>query len=42
MDLVVGGDLRFHLIKNHKFNEDQASIHHLILGFFAACVLLGL
>jgi hypothetical protein len=25
MDLVNGGDLRFHLIKNTKFNEEQTS-----------------
>ena len=26
MDLISGGDLRFHLIKNGTFSEDQTSI----------------
>jgi hypothetical protein len=25
MDLVNGGDLRYHLIKQNKFNEEQTS-----------------
>lgn len=42
MDLVPGGDLRFHLIKNGKFNEEQTSTHSLILEFFAACIMMSL
>lgn len=35
MDLITGGDLRFHLYKNKKFNEAQTK-------FFIACVILSL
>jgi hypothetical protein len=42
MDLVNGGDLRFHLIKKTKFNEEQTSIQMIIIEFFACCIILGL
>lgn len=35
MDLVSGGDLRHHLVKQTKFNEQQAK-------FFIACTLIAL
>lgn len=37
MDLLTGGDLRFHVSRNKKFNEDQTSIiikFHKNLYFF--------
>lgn len=36
MDLVTGGDLRFHLIKNMKFNEEQTSTFVVIQNFLPA------
>ena len=35
MDLLTGGDLRYHICKNRKFTEEQSK-------FFIACILLGL
>lgn len=35
MDLLSGGDLRFHLCKHRKFNEEQTK-------FFIACILISL
>jgi len=35
MDLMTGGDLRFHLCRNNRFTEDQTR-------FFIACILTGL
>ncbi len=35
MDLLTGGDLRYHICKNRKFTESQSK-------FFIACILLGL
>ncbi|CAD8143545.1 unnamed protein product [Paramecium octaurelia] len=35
MDLMTGGDLRFHICKNRKFNEEQTK-------FFIICLLLAL
>ena len=35
MDLLTGGDLRYHLCRNQRFSEDETK-------FFFACVLLGL
>ena len=35
MDLLTGGDLRYHLCHSHKFSEEETK-------FFFACVLLGL
>ncbi len=35
MDLLTGGDLRYHICKNRKFSENQSK-------FFIGCILLGL
>jgi serum/glucocorticoid-regulated kinase 2 len=35
MDLLTGGDLRYHISRYKKFNEEQTK-------FFVACILLGL
>ena len=35
MDLLTGGDLRYHLCKHRRFSEDETK-------FFIACLLLGL
>lgn len=35
MDLMTGGDLRYHLSKNRKFNETQSK-------FIISCILMGL
>ena len=45
MDLLTGGDLRYHISRKRRFNEQQTSILHLLiifLEFFIGCVLLGL
>jgi serine/threonine protein kinase len=42
MDLIPGGDLRFHLIKNTQFNEKQTSLLYYYLEFFAACIVTAL
>jgi len=34
-DLMTGGDLRFHIGKNKKFNENQTK-------FMVACMIVGL
>ena len=33
MDLLTGGDLRYHICKNRKFTENQSK-------FFIACIIL--
>ena len=35
MDLLTGGDLRYHICKRRRFNEEQSK-------FFISCILLGL
>jgi len=35
MDLLTGGDLRYHISRHRKFNEVQTK-------FFVACILLAL
>jgi serine/threonine protein kinase len=35
MDLMPGGDLRYHIGKMRRFSEEQTK-------FFVACILLGL
>ena len=35
MDLLTGGDLRYHICKNRKFTENQSK-------FFIACIILSL
>lgn len=46
MDLLSGGDLRYHICKYRRFSEEQTSIIiiHLThnVGFFIACVVAGL
>ena len=42
MDLINGGDLRFHLIKNGRFSEEITSNRHYYVEFFTCCVILGL
>jgi serine/threonine protein kinase len=41
MDLLTGGDLRFHLSRVKKFNEEQTS-KITNLEFFVACIITGL
>ena len=48
MDLLSGGDLRYHLCKYDVFTEEQSSNYNIFififthLEFFIACILLGL
>ena len=49
MDILNGGDLRYHICKNKKFSEEQTSNNYLyliliynFLEFFVACIILGL
>ena len=35
LDLLTGGDLRYHISRNRRFNEEQTK-------FFVACILLAL
>jgi serine/threonine protein kinase len=46
MDLLNGGDLRYHICKHRRFTEEQTSKQILsfikALGFFIACLMLGL
>jgi len=45
MDLLTGGDLRYHICKHKKFTEEQSSNYLFIItstGFFIACILLAL
>lgn len=43
LDYLSGGDLRFHICKQKRFNEEQSSKGLInFLGFFIACLLLGL
>jgi serine/threonine protein kinase len=43
MDLLTGGDLRYHISRHKKFSEEQTSNILLnFLGFFIGCILLGL
>ena len=43
MDHMIGGDLRYHIGKQKKFNEASTSIlKGLTLGFFVACMIVGL
>ena len=51
MDLLFGGDLRYHIFKQKVFTEEQSSMYYYIyiefyffltLEFFIACILLGL
>lgn len=52
MELMPGGDLRYHLGKMRRFTEEQSSknifseavrlIHFAVLEFFIACIILAL
>ena len=46
IDLMAGGDLRYHIGKQRRFNEEQTSKLILflteILEFFCACMLMAL
>lgn len=43
MDLLSGGDLRYHICRNRRFTEEQTSNSiPLIIGFFIACLVAGL
>lgn len=45
MDLLTGGDLRFHIGKNRKFKENPTSLSNfffIFIEFFVACILLSL
>ena len=44
MDLLNGGDLRYHISRHRKFSEEQTRKYfiNLFLGFFIACIVLGL
>lgn len=44
MDLLTGGDLRYHLCKKRKFSEVETCkiFTHSLLEFFVACVILAL
>jgi len=35
MDLLSGGDMRYHIVKNNKFSETQSK-------FFICCILISL
>ena len=44
MDLLTGGDLRFHLCKQRRFSEIETSTHPVphSTEFFIACLITGL
>jgi serum/glucocorticoid-regulated kinase 2 len=42
MDLLNGGDLRYHISRQRKFSERQTSNQSFYLEFFIACIVLGL
>ena len=42
MDLLTGGDLRYHIGRMRRLKEHQTSIFVFDLGFFIACVVLAL
>ena len=45
MDLLTGGDLRFHIGNNRKFKENPTSLLNfffIFIEFFVACILLSL
>jgi serine/threonine protein kinase len=44
MDLLNGGDLRYHICRHRRFTEEQTSILFLLIwvGFFIACLVAGL
>lgn len=43
MDLLTGGDLRYHICRNRRFSEDQTSKKKFLrIEFFVCCLLLAL
>lgn len=44
MDLLNGGDLRYHICRHRRFTEEQTSKFHgnQGVGFFIACLVAGL
>lgn len=44
MDLLHGGDLRYHICRHRRFSEEQTRKHPQLtsLGFFVACMISGL
>eukprot|EP00826_Nyctotherus_ovalis_P043354 TRINITY_DN4556_c0_g1_i1.p1 TRINITY_DN4556_c0_g1~~TRINITY_DN4556_c0_g1_i1.p1 ORF type:complete len:229 (-),score=42.01 TRINITY_DN4556_c0_g1_i1:464-1150(-) len=42
MDLLTGGDLRYHFSKRKRFSESETRNSSNNIGFFAACIILGL
>lgn len=47
MDLLNGGDLRYHICKHRRFTEEQTRkyiylFNNFIIGFFIACLVAGL
>ena len=44
MDLLNGGDLRYHISRYKRFTEEQTSRFIILIniGFFIACIVLGL
>ncbi|CAD8059772.1 unnamed protein product [Paramecium primaurelia] len=43
LDLLTGGDLRFHIYKNKRFSEQEVSMKNCsIIEFFAACIITSL
>jgi len=43
IDLMNGGDLRYHIAKHRKFTEEQtSSFFDLFLEFFVGCIILSL
>ena len=51
MDMLSGGDLRYHICKNRKFTEEQSSkknfrfddcFFNICIEFFIACLMAGL
>jgi len=46
MDLLTGGDLRYHISRHKRFSEEQTSNNifnkKMKKGFFVACIVLGL
>ena len=43
MDLLTGGDLRYHICKKKKFSEEHTSIPtYSFIEYFVACMVVAL
>lgn len=43
LDILRGGDLRYHIGRMKRFSEDQTSnIQYIIIEFFICCIILAL